>query len=255
MITLNTILYEGNFKNYLQEDCWFFKFKNKFITKKLLTINNLTSIDLFNELINKLKLNHEFDVVFVSDYENEAISFFNLNMNRNSIGYWYSIPYFVDILTIKTPFIFNVSSDCCNEIKLNDDFFEKSINILNADNDYPVTTLPWCEHWETTGAPNGIPPYVTCVGEWEQINTPSYTADKALNNFWCTDVFSDQVFIGHIDKLKKVDYNCPKMGRYNGPEYGGTDAFEARLSEYLAKNNLFRLIFKSNELSYKHNNI
>jgi hypothetical protein len=42
------------------------------------------------------------------------------------------------------------------------------------------------------------------------------------------------------------------MGRYNGPIYGGTNAFEARLSEFLANNNLFRLIFKNKELYYKH---
>jgi hypothetical protein len=252
MITLNTILYEGNFVKYLTDDCWFFTFKSKYITKKLLTINNLTSIELFNELINKLKVKHDFDVVFVSDYDTEAIKKFNLNMDANSIGYWYSIPYFVDILTITTPFIFNVSSDCCDEIKVNDDYFEKSINILNGDNDYPVTTLPWGEHWGTVGVPNGIPSHVSCVGEWEQLNLPEYTIEKALDDFWCSGVFSDQVFIGHIDKLKAIDYNCPKMGRYNGPPYGGSNAFEARLSEYLAKNNLFRLIFKNKELYYKH---
>jgi hypothetical protein len=31
MITLNTIIYEGNFNNFLKEDNWFFTFKSKYI--------------------------------------------------------------------------------------------------------------------------------------------------------------------------------------------------------------------------------
>jgi len=42
------------------------------------------------------------------------------------------------------------------------------------------------------------------------------------------------------------------MRGYNGPTYGGTNAFEARLSEFLANNNLFRFIFKNKGLYYKH---
>jgi len=252
MITLTTILYEGNFTEILNQDSWFFKFKNKYVTKKMLIINNLTSFDLFNELTNQLKINNDFDIIFVDDHDKKSLDFFKLNMDKNSTGYWYSIPYFVAILNIKTPFIFNVSSDCCHEININDDYFEKSINILNDDNFYPVTTISWDKHWETFGVPNGIPNNVTCVGEWEQINASNYSNNYALTDFWCSPVFSDQIFIGHVDKLKNIDYNCPKMGFYNGPPYGGTNAFEARLSEYLAKNNLFRLIYKDKNLYYKH---
>ena len=254
MITLNTIVYEGNFKEVLHENSWFFNFESIFITKKMLIINNLTSIDLFNNLFSELKNKYDFDIVFVDDYVNQSLDFFKLNMDSTSVGYYYSIPYFVAILNSKTPFIFNVSSDCCNPIKINDSYFEKSIKILNDYNDFLITTLPWGEDWTITGVPNGIPKNVTCVGEWEQINSINYNDDKSLNDFWCSSCFSDQVFIGHVEKLKKADYNCPKMGFYKGPPYGGDNAFEARLSEYLVKNNTFRLIFKNNNLYYKHTN-
>lgn len=251
MITLTTILYEGNFIDFLKEETWFFTFKSKYITKKQLIINNLVSTDLFNKIIDKLKNKHEFDVIFVSEHEIEAIDNFKLDMDQNSVGYWYSIPYFVGILKTKTPYMFNVSSDCTNSINVDDSFFEKSINVLGSNTKHIVTTLPWGEHWgELT--PTGVPSHISCVGEWEQVNTPSYNDSLSVDDFWCTDVFSDQVFIGNINKLKNVDYNCPKMGRYNGPIYGGTNAFEARLSEFLANNNLFRLIFKNKELYYKH---
>jgi len=252
MITLNTILYEGNFIDVLNEHSWFFNFESKYITKKMLIINNLTSIDLFNQLVDKLKIKHDFDVVFVSDYEKESLSFFSLLMDNTSVGYNYSIPYFVSILNTKTPFIFNVSSDCCNPIKLNDSYFEKSIEILNGNNNFLVTTIPWEQDWTIVGTPSGVPTHVTCVGEWEQINTINYNDNKSLNDFWCCGNFSDQVFIGHVEKLKNVNYNCPKMGVYKGPEYGGVNAFEARLAEYIANNNTFSLIFKNKTLYYKH---
>ena len=38
MITLNTILYEGNFYEFLVKDCWFFTFNSELVTNKLLTI-------------------------------------------------------------------------------------------------------------------------------------------------------------------------------------------------------------------------
>jgi hypothetical protein len=252
MITLNTILYEGNFREILNENSWFFKYENKYITNKMLTINNLTSIDIFNQLVNHLKSQFSFDIVFVSDYDKESLNYFKLNMDNNSVGYYYSIPYFVAILNVKTPYIFNVSSDCCNPIILNDSYFEHSIEVLNQDNNFLITTIPWDIDWSVSGIPPGIPNYVTCVGEWEQINSINYTDEKSLNNFWCSSTFSDNVFLGNIEKLKNTDYNCPQMGIYTGPDYGGTNSFEARLSEFLVKNNTFRLIYKNDNLYYKH---
>ena len=79
MITLNTIIYEGNFNEFLKSDNWFFTFKSKYITKKLITVNNLTSIGKFNEKINELKLDYDFDIVFVSDQTDTVKKHFNLN--------------------------------------------------------------------------------------------------------------------------------------------------------------------------------
>ena len=55
MITLNTIIYEGNFDRFLNKDCWFFTFSSKLITKKLITVNNLSSTEHFLTKINELK--------------------------------------------------------------------------------------------------------------------------------------------------------------------------------------------------------
>jgi hypothetical protein len=92
MITLNTIIYEGNFNNFLQQNNWFFSFKSKYITKKLITVNNLNSIELFESRVNELKELFDFDVIYVKDYLTESKEFFNLTIDPSDTGYYYTIP-------------------------------------------------------------------------------------------------------------------------------------------------------------------
>ena len=253
MITLNTILYEGNFRQHLNENSWYFKFNSKFDIKRRLTINNLTSIDEFNFLLSKIKDYLNIEIVKVIDYEKEANIFFNTNMNDSSIGYNYAIPYFVTILTCNTPYILNVSSDFFFDINLTDNYIEKSIELFKQDNLYPVTTLPCNKHWSVIGVPEGIPNNVSCVGEWEQINAFNFNKGKELKNFWCSDVFCDQIFMGDVEKLKKVDYSINGNAIHQPrPPYGGYNSFESRLADYLASNGMFRPIFKSEVDYYIH---
>lgn len=251
MITLNTIIYEGNFKNVLKEDSWFFKFENHFISKKLITVNNVTSLDRIETLIFNLKKKFSFDVVLVKDFEQNALDFFKLKMDKNQSGYYYMIPYFVSLLNINTPFIFNVSEDCSYDINLNDEFFLKSIEVLTQYDKYVVTTIPWEKRWDEIGVPKNIPINFKCVGEWEEFNIINKETFTRLEDFWLSDVFSDQVFIGDVDKLKKINYNCKKMGVYKGPPYGD-GSFEERLSNFLVNFNTHRLIYKHHNLYYKH---
>ena len=73
MITLNTIIYEDNFNEILSEDSWFFKFNSKYISQKCLTINNITSVDIFLEKINNLKSKFNFKLLYVDEHKNESI--------------------------------------------------------------------------------------------------------------------------------------------------------------------------------------
>jgi hypothetical protein len=67
MITLNTIIYEGNYNEFLHQNNWFFNFNSKYITKKIITVNNLSSKDIFQNKIKELKVLFDFGVIYVED--------------------------------------------------------------------------------------------------------------------------------------------------------------------------------------------
>lgn len=254
MITLNCILYDGNYEQVVSKDSWFFTFKSDYITKKRLTINNLENIDNFYKLLKNTNKHEEIEIIFVDDYYQEANIFFNLNMTKDTLGYNYCLPYFVDILTTKTPYILNVSSDCYNQISIGDNFFKDSIDVLKNNDEYCVTTISWEESWLKIGIPTGIPSNISCIGEWEQINNTKFNKENEFEKFYCSEFFSDQIFIGNIEKLKKLNYNLKNITKQNEPWYGGGNSFELRLSNSLAEKNTFRLIYKDTEMYYKHNN-
>lgn len=254
MITLTTILYEGNFKFHLKENSWFRKFKSEYITKKRLIINNLDSTQELEDILNELYDPSEVELLYVSDHAEEVIDYFKLSTKEGDLGYNFTVPYFVNIYTCNTPYFFNVSSDCCVDICIKDNFFEKSIKLLEQDNLYPITTLSWEKDWSTHGYPNEITRRdVTCVGEWEQIlaaDAGLYVEEKSLEDFWCSHKFWDGIFLGHTKKLKNIDYNeCfyanVRQHIENVTPYGGSRSFENRMSDYLRFNDIYRPILKS----------
>jgi hypothetical protein len=264
MITLTTILYEGNFRFHLKENLWFRNFKSKYITKKRLLINNLESTQEFEDILNDSYDPEEVELVYVSDYADEVIDFFKLNIGEGDLGYNYTVPYFVNIYTCTTPYFFNVSSDCCVDICVKDSFFEKSIRLLGDDNDYIVTTLQTEKDWSTHGYPSFTSweseqihgKGVTCQGEWEQINIPGFKKEQELEDFWCSATFWDGIFMAHTDKLKSINYQ--ESFGHNSIQavapYGGRGAFENRIADYLMYKNVHRAMLKSKTQYAMHTN-
>lgn len=246
MITLSTIVYEGNFRKLLNSDSWFLKIKSKYITKKRLNVNNISSIEEFQYLLSQL--NENIEISYVDLKSQEANQYFKLNTEINTHGYNYIMPYFTDLLTIDTEYIFNVASDCQMDISVSDDFFEKSIKILNEDDEVLVTTIPW-------GHPNIFgTKYTRSAGDSEQEHADSIDNNrnhsiKRSDDFWFSKTFSDQVFIAKIDQLRKTDFTIiSNLHPY--PSYGGL-SFEMRLGNNLMVNNKYRAIIKSNDY-YSH---
>ena len=160
MITLHTIIYDGNYIEYLKKESRFFTLENKLITKKLITVNNVTDITNCNKLLNELKMLYDFEIVYVDDYVDTTKTFFKLEMDKTTPGYYYSIPIFVGFLNIITPYIFHFSSDCLNDnLSFTDDFLSNSIEILNNENDnLIITTVTDEQHpWSVVGVPDGVP--------------------------------------------------------------------------------------------------
>jgi hypothetical protein len=253
MITLTTILYENNFRFHLKENPWFREFNSKYIAKKRLLVNNLTSTQEFEDILNELYDPEEVELVYVSDYAKEVIDFFGLDTKEGELGYNYTVPYFVNIYTCNTPYFFNVSSDCCVDICAKDSFFEKSIKLLDQNNDYPVTALSWEKDWSVYGYPDEIfRRDITCVGQWEQVHISDLREE--LEDFWCSEVFWDGVFLAHVDKLKAINYQeCIGANKKMAvAPYGGKGSFECRIADYLKYKNVYRPILKSKSQYAKH---
>lgn len=250
MITLNTIIYEGNFDKFLDENCWFFKFTSQLISKKMITVNNITSIEIFNEKISKLKEKFDFDIFYVSENEDIIKKIYSLDINSETIGYVYTIPYFVAIENTTTQYILNVASDCMGDIWVNDTFLLASINEITVNPICSTTMVSWTKH-------NYIMGNKKTVGEHEENETFRILNRnlESSNNFTYTANFTDQFFFANIGDLKKIDYNIPETYSnqfYNGPDYGG-NSFEKRMVAHQIQNNVYNCISKGNQY-YIHDN-
>lgn len=243
MITLNTIIYEGNYRNFLNDNTWFFKFKSNLITKKTITINNLTSFDDFQKKLNNIKTDINIDLIHVNECKEQINSKYKLQITENTLGYYYTIPYFCCIENIKTPYLFNVATDCMRDIKVDDSFFLSSIEKFNIDPDCSTTMVSWDDNFNP-------------ADQEEHDTTNIFKKIKKSDNFYYRANFTDQLFFGDINKLKNIDYNIEeKYGNiiYHGPYYGG-NSFEKRMVSHHVKNLKYNCVYKNNNY-YKHDKV
>tara|TARA_R110000824_G_scaffold28537_2_gene95762 strand:- start:2032 stop:2775 length:744 start_codon:yes stop_codon:yes gene_type:complete len=245
MITLTTILYEGNFEKTLTDDCWFFQFNSELITNKLIVVNNITSVDLFWEKVGDLKKIHSFDVVMVKGNES-IIDTYNLSIDESTIGYVYTIPYFVLIESVPTEFILHVATDCMGDILVDDDFLLKGINEIKTNPLCSTTMISWVTDNKLMDF-NGL-----TVGQYEENETSD---DVSTGEFNYTKGFTDQFFMGKLTTLKSINYNLPSQysNTYKGPVYGG-NCFEKRMVAHQNYNSIYNCVFKGKQY-YIHDNV
>jgi hypothetical protein len=246
-MVLNTILYENNYTKILTDSNWFLNYKSDIITKKLITVNNVTSRDFIEYELNNWKEKYNFDYFFVEDYEKESIEFFNLDIDKKTtLGYYYIIPYFSLITFLKNGFVFNVSQDCTETLYFDDNFLIESIKEISSNEKIPVTTL----NWNLPKHSNGYD-----VGKWEEIETFRYKEkiENNLKHFWYSVGFVDQIFIASIDKLKHINYNLTSYDNpiYHGPWYC-PNSWERRVAEFMYKNDQYRGVWKQSNHYYIH---
>jgi hypothetical protein len=250
MITLNTIIYEGNYNEFLHQNNWFFNFNSKYITKKIITVNNLSSKDIFENKIKELKVLFDFDVIYVEDILTEVKEYFKLNIDKSNTGYYYTIPYFASLYKTETEYFFNVASDCMGDIKVSDEFFEKSFIELTENSLCNTTMVSWCKDNKITKDINS-PHFGITIGEYEESETLRILKKDIpkSENFSSRYNFTDQLFFGKTDKLKSIDYNVDENVSsmwYTGPQYGG-NCFEKRMVGYHIINNVYNLVYKKND--------
>lgn len=244
MITLNTIVYEGNFRDVLSLGGWFLGFTSKHITKKMITVNNIDSINEFNEMLEIAIKGFNLEVVYVEKHKKAVIKKYNLEINESTIGYIYTIPYFVTIDNVDTDFLLNVASDCMDDIRISDEYLEKAILELVSNSLCSTTMVAWTKD-------NYIMKNGKTIGEYEESETLKILSreTKPSDNFHYTAGFTDQFFLGKVEKLKSIDYRIDESFSnkiYNGPSYGG-NSFEKRMVAYQVKNNVYNCVYKGTD--------
>lgn len=252
MITITTILFQGNYQKILNPDSWFLNYNPTYDNKKLIVVNNVNDRPQIEILLNDYKKQFSFDYFFVEDYEQESIKYFNLDIDKNkTVGYYYIIPYFTLILKLETDFVFHISEDCMNKIFFDESFISNSIEEIQNNPFIFSTTLSW----GTKGASMGYD-----VGEWEQICTFRYKnkTEEENKKFWYTIGFSDQVFVSSKNKLIVPNYILDPSYVRSGdsPTCQGVpycpESWERRVSEYIYKNDMYRGVWKNHNHYYLH---
>lgn len=248
MITISTLLYEGNYRSVLAEEGWFLNYDSDLVSKKLIAVNNVKDRKFIHELLQRTgKYHSKIEFFFVEDLESECIQFFNLNIDKKATqGYYYIIPYFALTLHVNDGFFFHVSEDCSRDIRFSNEYIEASVKEIATNDKILVTTIGW-------GFPKQSHGYD--VGEWEQIETfrLKNKTEPENNNFWHSVGFVDQIFIANANKLKSVNYNIETYDNpiYHGPWYC-PNSWERRVAEYMYKNDLYRGVWKKSEDYYIH---
>ena len=233
MITLTTSAYEKDFRFTLNKNNWFYKFKNPLITKKIVIVNNIGSMEEFSEL--KKEFENDFEFYTSSEYVTQINESFNVLLSPEDISHYYSIHHYTALLVNNNNYCFHVSPDCniiCENLSI---FFEKSILLFNSDKNSISTTLSWVS-----------PEMIDSVGKKEQ---SEYDNLKHNSDFFCSKNFSDQVYFYNVNRLKKVDFTNTKF-LHPFPSYG-INSFEYRLTNYMIVNHMYRGIFK-NKSHYIH---
>lgn len=252
MITVSTLLYQGNYSKILNENSWFSKYNPDYEHKKLIVVNNVQDKEYINFALSEYKNKFHVDYFFVEDFEKSCIDTFNLNIDKDkTIGYFYIIPYFALTIKLDTDYVFHVSEDCTKTINFDDTYVIDSINEIEKNELMFCTALSW----GPKGASMGYD-----IGEWEQMCTFKYKNKVEENNekYWYTVGFSDQVFVASKKKLMDAKYelNPSFVGGDSCPTCRGTsycpESWERRVSEYMLENNMYRGVWKNNDHYYLH---
>lgn len=239
---LTTNLYEKSFRSFLGDlNNDFFSINSDYITRKIISINNLGAGSkqefelLQNKVVEKFQ---DVNFVFTHEYVEKCRDIFRVELSDKNPSYLYSIHNYTSLLLgieSDIDMVLTLGADCKLSDNNLDRFIEKSIEELNSNPSLLSTTLPWSDNFEETG-----------IHE-ETI----YPVNQKSQNFYLSKVMSDQVFLCSSKKiLNVVDFHINEVIHpYPFYVHGG---FENRMCNFMIKNNYYRGIFKGFPY-YDHN--
>ncbi len=232
IVNLETQCYEKNWEYVIKTNKILNLVENSSFNfnKITLFINNVNKHDLVSKEADKLIKNKIIDdFIIVKDYAEEALDFFNIDINYFSGGYYCSISEIVSIYLTKSDYLvhFSADSDLLNKYNWIDD----SIKEMDKNSNIIVS----CPSWT-----NNI----------NKIREEQSSEDELFH--YCQG-FSDQAFLIKTSEFKNKIYNEDNLisDSYYPKQWG--KSFERRIGAYIKNNNKIRIVSKNS--FYEHKNL
>ena len=194
--------------------------------RKKLYINNVDNLSLVCSNADKLISKNIIDeYIIVDQYAEEALKFFEIDIDSFNGGYYYSISELVSIYLDKSDYLVHFSSD--SDMVTKYDWISDSIKLMRENNKIAVTNPKWNINWN----------YID-----------SYFEDNLF--YYQNGTFSDQCYMIKLEEFKNKIYNEYHISSNAYPPYGG-ELFEKRVNSYLMNNERIRATSKNAVYDHK----
>ncbi len=199
-------------------------------TNKFLYINNVNNFAAVESAAKEMIQTGIIDkYINVNDYADRALCHFNLNKEKLSKGYYYSIAELVSIYLSETKYILHFSGDTTVTPDVPNDWLEAGIDVLEKKPDVKVFNLAWNY-------------------DYQDAKDESEYEDK---DFYFGYGFSDQMYLIRTTDFKQRIYEYYDKASERYPKYGG-ELFEKRVDSWMRQNKFLRATYKHG--SYRHKN-
>lgn len=231
-ITIETKIWEGDWQLVLKTNRLekLFQRCQHPQSHKVIYVNNVNNIKevrkSIENLINKGIID---DWVYVEEFADEALNFFDLKKNDFTSGYYYSISELVSIYLTKTEYLLHFSSDSIPMRNIKTSWIDECISTLDSNPQVKVCNLVWDR-------------------KYKEAKKESIREDDV---FYYGYGFSDQMYLIKAPEFKKNIYKEVNEASKRYPTYGG-ELFEKRVDSWMRNYGYLRATYKT--ASYLHQN-
>lgn len=195
-------------------------------SERLLYINNVVDVEKVKFYAEKLKSRNVIsDYFVVEDFANETMKFFQLDREKLSTGYYYSIQMLVAIYRCKTDYLLHFTGDSILDGTVK--WIEKSILKMESDSRVKVVNCLWNHNKKEV---EGL-------------------ALEQDDDFWLLNGFSDQCYLIKTNDFKQAIYSESHPASERFPAYV-SEQFEKKVDSWMHNHNYLMATFKHG--SYLH---
>jgi len=194
-----------------------FNFTNIFVV-----ISNVDNKQNIKTLAQPLKESGTIDgYYFVDEHLDTALSKVGLSLEKLGSIYYYSTWAFVALEIAQSDYILHHDTDVI--VDTQDNWIEKSINLMKQNSNYLIATLPWTK-------------------DKKEEQSQSCKSDS---EFFIGYGFSDQLYLANKNRLYDKIYNHKHIYSLRYPMSYLGKIYEMRIDSYMRRFKLYRIVYKN----------